>query len=459
MGIRKSRVLSLGDDSIYRIFGHFAIPSILSMLAQTTAGLVDSIFIGRFVGPEGIGGITLFFPVLNLLVGFSSMIAIGGVTLAGIHSGRKETDTANNYFNVTIILVIIFSIFSTFITWILADIGFLEGRLGLGPATAILTSEYARVLTWFYVPFLVNFTLSLFVKLAGRPVIVVAANLAGAVMNILLDWLLVGKAGMGMTGAAMATGLSQVLPCLILLVVLIARTDWHFTRPRFRGKEIGALLFNGSSEFLTMASLAISGFIYNWVILRTIGEAGVSAYGIALQAGYFMVMLFYGIAEAIQSPVSFNFGANRIDRVEKLRRLSTGTVAAIGILLFPPLFFRGHLLAGIFTTHAPTVEMAGLVLRFFALSFLTAGVNIVATSYYTAINQPVISASLAVLRSLMAILIGLAIFPALIPGRGLWIPMVFTEVVTFVAVVFLYVLRPLGLKKDRELHAATKRDQ
>ncbi len=446
MGIKKSATLSLGKDNINKIFRRFAIPSILSMLAQTTAGLVDSIFIGRFVGPEGIGGITLIFPILNLIVGFSSMIAIGGVTLAGIHSGRNETGTANNYFNVTFFLVLIFSLISMFVTRFVVDVEILEGRFGLEYTTALFTSEYGRVLAWFFVPFLMNFTLSLFVKLAGRPVIVVVANIAGTVTNIVLDWILVGRMGMGMSGAALATGLSQVLPCAILLVVVISRTEWQFSFPQFRRKEIRALLFNGSSEFLTMASLAVSGFAYNWVILRSMGESGISAYGIALQIGNFMLMLFYGVAESIHSPVSFNFGADLTDRVRKLRRLAIVTVTAIAGLFFPILFFGADFLAGIFTTHTPTVKGAAIVIRFFSVAFLTAGVNIIVTSYYTAINQPILSASLAVVRSLVALLIGLAIFPVLFPGWGLWIPLVFTEIVTFTGVAILLAYRPLGLR-------------
>ena len=445
MSIRRSGALSLGQDGIQKIFWHFAIPSILSMLAQTTAGLVDSIFIGRFVGPEGIGGITLVFPVLNIIVGFSSMIAIGGVTLAGIHSGKKETETANNYFNVTVFLVTIFSIISTFATWLIVAPDILQIRFGLETTTALLTSEYGRVLTWFFLPFLLNFTFSMFVKLAGRPVIVVTANLAGTAVNILLDWLLVGRFGMGMTGAALATGLAQTLPFLILTGVLVFRTDWHFRRPGFRRREIGGLLANGSSEFLTMASLGIAGIVYNWVIIRRMGEAGVSAYGIAMQAGAVAVMLFYGFAEAIQSPVSFNYGAAEYGRVKRFKWLATGAVMVLGMVLFPLLFWGNRFLAGVFTTHEPTVALAAVVLRFFAFAVLGQGINIVATSYYTAINQPLISAGLAVVRSLLGIIVGLAILPRLFPGWGIWMPLVFTEILALAAVAVLFARRPLGL--------------
>ncbi len=439
--------MSLGNDSIFKIFRRFAIPSILAMLAQTTASLIDSIFIGRFVGPQGIGGITLFFPILNFIIGFSSMIAIGGVTLAGIHSGRKETEIANNYFNITFTMVFILSLASSVVTWFLADIEFLQNRLGLEEVTAGLTSEYARILTYFYAPFLVSFLLAFFVKLAGRPVIVVSATVGGTLVNILLDWLLVGRSGMGMTGAALATGVSQLVPCCVLLVILIKKTNWYFARPKFRWKEVKRLLFNGSSEFMTMASLAISGFIYNWIILRMVGESGIAAYGIALQASNFVLMLFYGIAESIHSPVSFNYGAELFQRVKKLRSYAIYTVVGIGIFIFPVLYLGGASVASIFTTHSETIDMSEYIIRFFAFSFLFGGVNIVITTYYTSINRPLASASLAVTRSLIGIVAGMLVFPTMFPGPGLWMPIIFTEILTIVLAVFLLIYNPL-VKKD-----------
>ncbi|MCG8452503.1 MAG: MATE family efflux transporter [Spirochaetales bacterium] len=442
--------INLGKDRILGIFIKYAVPSILAMLAQTTAGLVDSIFIGRYVGPEGIAGITLFFPVLNFIIGFSSMIAIGGVTLAGIHHGRGEQEKSNNYFNVTFFLALTVSIISIFVTYAMASPLILEKNLGVTGVTALYTQQYAQTIAWFFPPFLLNFILSFFLKLDGRPVAVVAVTVSGTVLNVILDGLLVGYFGWEMQGAALATGLSQLLPCIVFLIILITRSHWSFQRPRFVLKEIRAMLFNGSSEFLTMASLAISGFIFNWAILRQAGEGGVAGFGIALQAANVAIMLFYGISDGIQSPVSYNHGAQNQNRVRSLRQLAMASVFTIGTCLALILFFWGEHVAALFTADAGTIITANHILQFFAASFFLTGINIIAVSYYTAIDQPLISAGLSIIRSLIGIVVGLALFQGLTGDWGLWLPLVFTEVLCFVFVAPLLLYKPEGLQKNTE---------
>ena len=245
--------IDLGKSPINKIFWTYAIPSILAMIAQSTAGLIDSIFVGRYVGPAGLSAITLVMPLVMILIGTTSMVAIGGTTLAGIELGRKNMEKGNNYFNVTITLLSILGIASTLMMLLFAD-----KATSLIDATGITRTyilEYSKTIGLFFMFFLLNFAFSFFLKLDGRPVAVVGITMSGTVINILLDYIMIVRLSMGMKGAALATGLSQLIPWIIFTLVLAGKSVWKFKKPDFNLREIFRIVFNGSSEFLSTTAV------------------------------------------------------------------------------------------------------------------------------------------------------------------------------------------------------------
>lgn len=444
----RKRQIDLGNDKTSKIFWNYAIPSILAILAQSTAGLVDSVFIGRFIGGDGLSAITLIMPVIMFLGGVGTMIAIGGTTLAGIHKGKEDLEKSNNFFNVTIWLLSIAAITATVLLISLS--GKFSNLLGAEGKVAEFMVDYAKTLSLFFLPFLLTFAFSFFLKLDGKPVAVVVIILSGTVINILLDYLFVGVLEWNMKGAALATGASQLIPWILMLYIIKFKSSWKFSGPVFRIKEIWAMLFNGSSELLSMAAASIAGFIFNVIIIEKIGIHGVAAYAVALQITTISTSVFYGFAEAVQSAVSFNLGANKLSRVKKLRNISIYANFASGVLLCIVSLTFGESIANIFIKEQGTITMAAHILDFYAVAFIMSGVNITLATYYTAVNSPILSGILAVSRSLIALVIGLIILPLIFGDQGIWMAVIFAEVATIIVGITCIRKYPFGSFQEKK---------
>lgn len=440
-----TRKLDLGKEKIGKLFVSFAIPAILGMVAINAAGLVDSYFIGNYIGAEAIGGLTLIMPILSVAMGLAYMITSGGVVLAGISLGNEDYEKSNNYFNVTfsmtvIASIIIMIIISLSIKTITVDL------MGITGGVAKHALDYAYTIIIFIVAYMIVAFFSFFLKLDSMPNLIVYVTFLGVGINIILDYVLVAKLGYGMKGAAFATGLSQVIPCIIFIIVSISKSIWKFKIPMFHVKDIKLILFNGLSEFLGLSSVGIAGYIYNIAIIKYVGVDGVSAFGIAMQIANIATMLYYGISDSIQSLVSYNYGAKLFSRVDKLRNIVFTTSLILGTTICMLLIFFSKPIASIFINETHIIELSSYIMKFYAIALIISGVNLNASTYYTALGKPIASSVISVMRSLVGLVIGLLVLPLIFGEMGLWLPLIFTELITFILVIYYIKKYPYGNK-------------
>ncbi len=444
--------INLGEDKVHTIFWKYAIPSIIAMLAQTTAGFIDSMFIGRFIGPEGLSAITLFFPFVILLIGVGAMFAIGSSTLAGIELGKGNPEKSNNFFNLALWTLTILSISASVI--IMLNMGNIADVLKVTGITKQYIFDYGNTISIFFVFFMLNFAFTFFLKLDGNPSAVVKITVSGTIINVLLDYLFVVVFKWSLQGAALATGLSQLVPWSLFIYVTIKNSKWKFKRPQIIKSEIIAIIFNGSSELLSNTAYAISGFLFNIIIMNKIGVLGVAAYAVALQITAVASSIGYGFGESNQTGVSFNIGASKLDRVKQFRHLTTKANLVAGLMLFTLTFFFGKNAANIFITDKETLILASDILKYYAFAYIVMGTNISIGTYYTAINDPVISGGVTFYRSFIGLLIGLTIFPMLFGDKGIWMAILFAEYTTFAISMYLYQKKPFGLNiKENSIDA------
>lgn len=442
--MKKQNSLNLGDGSIRRIFWSYTLPSVFMLIVQNAAYFVDSVYIGRYVGAIGLSALTLIMPLIIFLAGLGFMIAVGGTTLAGIEKGAGRKKSSNNFFNVTISLVLFLGIIGGLLLYL--SIPFLARLLNVEGETLHYTIEYARYTSYFVPFFLLHFALGFFLKLDEQPLLVMWGMFVGALLNVLLDYLFVGRFEMGMAGAAIATGASQVVPVLFFLGIIIWRSNWTIQKPHFHFEEIQRIFFNGSSELLTNIAMALTGALFNIIILNQIGEYGVAAFAVAIQIMEFVRSIGYGVAEGIQAPISYNFGAHSLDRVRDLRNLAFKVTTYIGILLTAASLIFSRQLAFMFVTESAVIDMAVDILFYCAISFVFTGINILIATYYTSINDPIRSAGITVYRSLIAPLIGLFLLPILLGEEGIWLTFLFIEASSFIIGIILLKKLPFGDK-------------
>ncbi|MGL5354344.1 MAG: MATE family efflux transporter [Clostridium sp.] len=429
--------IDLGNGKVFNIFIRYAIPSIIGMLAMTSAGIIDGVFVGQFVGAEALAAVNIAMPLLNIFFGIGVMIATGGATLSNIKRGEGNIKESNNTYTITLALVTLIGLIATVFCVVFSDTAAI--LLGASADTVEHVSVYIRIVSIFFIPFLGSFSLEMFLKNDGFSILPIVAMVLGAITNVIFDIIFIGYLDMGLTGAALATGIAYTVPTIIMLVCIFGKSSWKIVKPIFRFREIRELLFNGSSELLSNVSVGISGLIFNIIIIREIGTIGVAAYSVSNYAGMIAMAVFFGIASAIHPGVSFNKGSGNEKRVLAFKRIGVITSLISGIILAIILISFGEYIVHLFVGYDEEITvLAVTIIKFYAVAMLLAGVNIVASMYYTAINEPLISATIAASRSLICLIGGVIILPMIFGSNGIWSSIIFAESITILVSIYFF---------------------
>lgn len=390
------------NGAVIPTFFYFVIPSIGALLALTTAGLVDGLFVGNFIGADALAAVNFLIPYLAIVFGLALMLAIGGSVRAGKSLGEKNPAAASAVFSKCFIAILIFSLTITGLNLLFSHWIFLA--LGAPPSLHGLMRDYFFVIACFMPAQLLSVVLYYFIRADGKPVMATVALTCGALSNILLDALFIAYLQWGIAGAAWATGLSQVLQLSIMcryfwsparqLYLRLRQTHWS---------EVAHAAYNGVSEFVNEISGGLVILMVNWLLVTRIGVEGVSAFTVVNYCLYASLMIFYGIADAMQLLVAQNFGARQIQRIRQFMVTSAVAILTLGGLLITVLLGWRTLWVSWFVGAHETavIALAADFIRVIWPIFLVNGLNILLSSYLTAIHRPAPSAVIALLRSLV----------------------------------------------------------
>jgi putative MATE family efflux protein len=391
------------DDAIVPTFFKYLIPSVLGLMAMTTASLVDGIFIGNYVGVTALAAVNLIIPITSLLFGVGLMLSIGGSVRAGKYLGEKDRAAASSIFSKTLMAVAIYGTVA-----ILLGLAFEEQLftgLGAGKELFPVMSEYYRIIMPFLFAELIVIVLYFFIRLDGSPNLAATALAIGAVVNIVLDYLFIAVYGWGLTGAAIATGLSQVLPLLVMMIYFL-RPDRsiHFNVRQKNWKEIFHAAYNGISEFINEISGAIITFILNWMLIQRAGVNGVAAITVVNYLLFVTFMMFFAISETSQVMISQNFGAQKSERIRAFLLIAGIVIALLSVASITILITASEPLIYLFVDDENAAEMVALATEFVTYIwplFLFVGFNILVSGYLTAIHLPFQSGLIALCHSLI----------------------------------------------------------
>ncbi|MBN2964088.1 MATE family efflux transporter [Sulfurospirillum sp. T05] len=420
------------------VFFRYASFSVLGMLAITSAGIIDGYFVGNYVGAEGLAAINIVLPIFSLLVGLSLMLAIGGSVVSGKFLAQNNTLLASIMLSKTVLSAALVAILLCTLlgTWLTPLLLFLGANADLLP----LSKAYIGLLL-FFLPFLmVGITLDHFTRTDNRPSLAFYALLASSVLNIILDWLLVVHLDYGLQGAAFATGFSHLLLVAILLPVFIRRTSGlRFVKPFGANTNVFRAAYNGLSEFVNESSIAITTLLFNLAMLHHFDTAGVAAFSVITYLLWIGLMAIFGVCDALQPLVSKNYGARHPKRIEAFLRLGGATVLGIGLIFSLFLIAIPEYLTALFLNkrgieaHAIALEFA----LFIWPIFLFNGFNLLVSAYFTAIQKPRKSTTIAFLRSLVFPLIFILALPKTFGVTGIFIALPLAEFCTFFIALFL----------------------
>ena len=398
---------SSDNDALYGAivptFFKYLIPSLLGLFAMTSASLVDGIFIGNYEGVTALAAVNLIIPITTLLFGIGMMLSIGGSVRAGKYLGEGKTAAASAIFSKTLLSVAVYGVAVIMLGLALEEQIF--AGLGATPELFSPMSEYYRVIVPFLFAQLLTLVLYFFIRLDGMPNLAATALAIGAVVNIALDYLFIAVFGWGLAGAAFATGLSEVLPVLVMLIYFFRpERSLRFSLRQNNWREVFQAAYNGVSEFINAVSGAIIAFILNWMLIQRAGVNGVAAITVVNYLLVLGFMMFFAISDTIQVMISQNFGAGKSDRIRGFLQIACCVIGVFSVAFIALLATASEPLVHLFVDEKNSTEMVELATELVSYVwplFLFAGFNMLISGYLTAIHLPFQSGVVAASHSLI----------------------------------------------------------
>lgn len=438
-----SAKIQLSDHFTYRKLFRFTLPSIVMMVFTSIYGVVDGYFISNYAGKTAFASVNLVMPFIMILGGMGFMIGTGGTALVSVVLGQKDHERANRYFSMMIYLTVIMGV-------ILSVLGFtfMKSIAVLLGATEEMLADcvlYGRIVISFTTAFMLQNVFQSFLIAAEKPKFGLVVTVIAGATNMVLDWLFVGVFGWGVAGAAAATGLSQCAGGLVPLIYFLLpnKSLLRLTRTKLELIPLLKACGNGSSELMSNISSSVVSMIYNFQLLKYIGENGVSAFGVLMYVQFIFVAIFIGYSIGCAPVVSYHYGAGNSPEVKNMLKKSMLLMGTLGVLLSALAFCLAEPLAKIFVGYdAELHALTSHAFRLFSFSFLLAGFNIYCSSFFTALNNGAISAAVSFLRTLVFQTSAVLILPLILDVDGIWLSNAFAEVFAFaISAIFLIAKR------------------
>ena len=421
--------IQLSDHFTYGKLLRFTLPPIVMMVFTSIYSVVDGFFISNFAGKTAFAALNLIWPFLMILGGMGFMIGTGGTALVSRYLGAGQKERARRYFSMLVE-------FTALLGLILTAIGliFMEPIARFLGATEEMIPDcvlYGRIVIAFNAAFMFQNVFQSFLVAAEKPRLGLVATVSAGVTNMVLDALLVGVFRWGLAGAALATGLSQTVGAVIPMVFFLNRENGSALHFSFTPMEAHPLLQacgNGASELMSNISGSIAAMVYNFQLLKFLGEDGVSAYGVIMYVGFIFVAIFVGYSIGSAPIISFHFGAENREELKNMFRKSYLLMAVWGIAMALAAYLLAGPLAKLFVGYDRQLcELTVHAMRLHCLAFLFTGANIFTSSLFTALNDGTVSAAVSFARSMVLQIATVLLLPGLMGPDGLWLAALATD--------------------------------
>lgn len=399
----------------------FAFPTIVTMVFMGLYTIGDTIVVSRFVSTDALSAVNIVTPVINLIVGLGSMLAMGGGAVIGRTLGEGRREEASR--NFTLLLC-----FGAAIGILIAGTGTLFcGRIirGLGAGSRLFPycRAYLSVLLLFTPASVLQVMFQNLIITAGRPGIGMALSVGAGAANVLLDLIFVGGLHMGIAGSALGTGIGYLIPAAAGAVFFLReRGGLQFRKPSFRVRVLAESCANGCSELISQAAAAVTTFLFNRVMMELSGEDGVAAVTIMIYSQFLLTTLYIGFSMGVSPVLSYHFGAQNHRQLKRIMKIClTFIVAASTFTFAASIGFGPALIAAFSPAGTPVYDIAAKGFPIFSFSFLFCGVNIFSSAAFTALSDGKTSAFISFLRTFGLIVLFLTILPGVLGVQGVWL--------------------------------------
>lgn len=435
--------IKLSDHFTYSKLLRFVFPSIIMMVFTSIYGVVDGLFVSNFAGKTAFASINLVMPFVMILGGIGFMIGTGGTALVSKVLGEGKKEKANEIFTMMIIFTLLLGALLSVIgvismPWVSKFLGATEEMM----ADCVL---YGRIVTGFTVAFMLQNVFQSFLIAAEKPKLGLLATVLAGITNMSLDAIFIIVFKWGVAGAAIATGLSQCVGGIFPLIYFLRKNSslLRLTKTKLEIKPILNACGNGSSELMSNISSSVVSMIYNFQLMKYVGEDGVSAYGVLMYVQFIFVAIYIGYAIGCAPITGYHFGARNHNELKNMLRKSSFLSAVSGVVLTILAIALSSPLAKLFVGYDKELyELTRHAFRLFAYSFLLAGFNIFTSSFFTALNNGAVSAAISFMRTLIFQTSSVLILPIFLGVDGIWWAITVAEFFAFIlSLIFLFAKR------------------
>lgn len=433
--------IQLSEHFTYNKLLRFVFPSIVMMIFTSIYSVVDGLFVSNFVGKTALASINLILPFLMGLSALGFMIGTGGSAIVAKTLGEGDPKRANSYFSMLVYVTAIGGIILALLGMLLVpSVASLLGAEGELLSNCIL---YGRINFISLPAFMLQNVFQSFFVTAEKPKLGLAVIITAGVTNMILDLLFVGILGFGLAGAAVATVCGEMIGGLFPVFYFSRKNSslLRLGKTQFNGRILMQTCVNGSSELMTNLSSSIVNSLYNIQLMKFAGENGVAAYAAIMYVNFIFIAIFLGYSIGSAPIISYHYGAGNHGELKNLYKKSLQLVGSWGIVLFVLAQLLATPLAKLFVGYDSTLlAMTQIGFRIYSLVYLINGFNIFGSSFFTALNNGVVSAVISFLRTLVFQIGAVLILPVVFGGiNGIWSSVTVAELLTLCITITFFV--------------------
>ena len=416
----------------------FAVPTIAMTVFMSFYTMVDGLFVSNLISTEALSAINLTAPIIQLVTAISTMLATGGSAVIMKKIGEKKSEEANEDFTFLILVNVIVGIIMCIFGYLIMDSVF--ASMDLSENVSNYCSQYLSRYLLFTVPILLMNNFTLYLIASEKATLSLVCSVAGGILNIILDYVFISMLGMGISGAAVATGLGYSVTAFVGLFIFSKKSSFiHFKKPVFRFKVLVSSASNGSSEMATALVTGIITLMFNWTMLKYVGEDGVAAITIIMYVLMFASSLYTGYSYGVAPMISFYYGEKNHKKLKKLINTSLKVIGGISIVtVFASFVFTKPLVSIFARPDNPVYDLAVTGNRVCTIALLFIGFNIFASGMFTALSNGLTSAVLAFSRSFVFMVITMLILPAMLGITGIWLATPVAELMALVLSMIMF---------------------
>lgn len=432
--------IQLSEHFTYPKLLRFVLPSIVMMIFTSIYGVVDGLFVSNYVGKTAFAAVNLIMPFLMAISALGFMIGTGGSAIVAKTLGEGEKKKANEYFSMLVYITGIGGIVLSLLGILAAPV--IAKALGADGDLLKNATLYARITLLSMPAFMLQNVFQSFFVTAEKPKLGLGVIVIAGVTNMILDFLLVGVLRIGLPGAAIATVTSECIGGLFPILYFARKNSslLQLGRTHFNAQIFLRACGNGSSELMTNLSSSIVNSLYNIQLMNIAGEDGVAAFGTIMYVNFIFIAIFLGYSIGSAPLVSYNYGAGNHDELKNLFRKSLSLIGLWGVLLFVLAQLISGPLASLFVGYdAALFAMTKNGFRIYCIAYLINGFNIYGSSFFTALNNGLVSAVISFLRTLVFQLLAVLLLPLLLGINGIWSAVAVAELLTLVLTITFFV--------------------